>query len=118
MQPIPVGSYPPNAWGLHDMHGNVWEWCADWADLRMNDQGEICMIDYPQGDLVDPRGPATEPECGGYRVLRGGSCDVFASSISSARRFYAVGCGRGSLRVRQRPAIYLGFRPVVDVHAL
>ena len=53
----PVGSFPANAWGLHDMHGNVLQWCQDWYG------------DYPQKDVVDPQGA----EKGQFRVLRGGS---------------------------------------------
>jgi sulfatase modifying factor 1 len=53
----PVGSFPANAWGLHDMHGNVWQWCDDW------------LGDYPQKDVVDPQGA----DNGKFRVLRGGS---------------------------------------------
>ncbi len=52
----PAGSFPPNAWGLHEMHGNVWEWCADWHG------------DYPRGAVVNPQGPAT----GTTRIVRGG----------------------------------------------
>jgi formylglycine-generating enzyme required for sulfatase activity len=43
-----VGSFPANAWGLHDMHGNVWQWCSDWH------------ASYRQTAVVDPRGPVEE----------------------------------------------------------
>src|SRR5262249_47832054 len=52
-----VGSYPPNAFGLFDMHGNVWEWCADWYATAF----------YHQSERQDPHGPAS----GTSRVLRG-----------------------------------------------
>jgi sulfatase modifying factor 1 len=55
----PVGSFPPNAVGLHDMAGNVWEWCADWFDVNY----------YADSPAFDPRGPET----GTCRVQRGGS---------------------------------------------
>ena len=66
----PVGSFPANAWGLHDMHGNVWQWCQDWYG------------DYPQKDVVDPQGP----EKGQRRVLRGGSWDDIPQNCRSAFR--------------------------------
>ncbi len=53
----PVGSFPANAWGLHDMHGNIVQWCQDWYG------------GYPQKDVIDPQGP----DMGRDRVMRGGS---------------------------------------------
>jgi formylglycine-generating enzyme required for sulfatase activity len=66
-----AGSYLPNAWGLYDMHGNVWEWCLDWyvADLGVD-------------PVVDPAGAAT----GSTRVIRGGGLNNDARACRSAIR--------------------------------
>ena len=66
----PVRKYPPNAWGLYDMHGNVWERCADWLGER------------PPYPATDPIGPPVAL----YRVLRGGSWRESASACRSAFR--------------------------------
>ena len=68
----PVGTFPANAWGLHDMHGNVWQWCQDWYE------------EYPQKDLVDPQGPDTAKT---RRVLRGGTYDSIPLYCRSAYRY-------------------------------
>ena len=58
-RPCPVGLYPPNAWGLFDMHGNVWEWCSDW----------FAEDYYATGPGTNPTGPGD----GTHYVLRGGA---------------------------------------------
>jgi sulfatase modifying factor 1 len=66
----PVGNYPANPWGFHDMHGNVYEWCADWHDT------------YPSGSVTNPEGPAS----GSTRVPRGGSWLNDGTNLRSAKR--------------------------------
>ena len=72
----PVGSYPPNAWGLCDMHGNVWEWCQDWWG---EDYYEECK---KQGIVENPTGPNS----GSPRVIRGGCWFSNARYCRSAAR--------------------------------
>jgi formylglycine-generating enzyme required for sulfatase activity len=85
-QTQPCGQKQPNQWGLYDMHGNVWEWCADWFEVR-SDSGS---------SLADPHGPTF----GTARVLRGGSWAAsprtcrcaFRGKSDPRSRIYVNGC--------------------------
>jgi hypothetical protein len=82
-----VGVLHPNGFGLHDMHGNVWEWCSDWWDAAY----------YKQAPMNDPNGPST----GSYRVNRGGARKSPGRTCRAARRHRNAPDSRG---------IALGFR--------
>jgi len=82
-----VGKKSANAWGLYDMHGNVWEWCWDWYGSYLSEA------------QTDPLGASS----GTHRVDRGGSWDTLAEYLRSAYRDYDYPSGRGYL---------LGFRLV------
>ena len=88
--PMPVGSFPPNAWGLYDMHGNVWEWTSD----------EHCP--YDGADVTDPTAHCTS----GLKTIRGGSW------------YFGSDSARCALRYTHRPqdrGFSLGFRLVREV---
>jgi formylglycine-generating enzyme required for sulfatase activity/serine/threonine protein kinase len=86
---VAVGSYPPNAWGVYDMHGNVWEWCQD------------RLQPYAQKFGPDP----PPPDAGLGRVTRGGSWFFGAADCRSARR---------NFREHDSRSPYHGFRVACD----
>jgi formylglycine-generating enzyme required for sulfatase activity len=85
----PVGEFPPNAWGLYDMHGNLWQWCADW-------HGGLA-----RKEITDPTGPKS----GKNHILRGGSWGSNPVFCRSANRNFADPASRTE---------FYGFRVALD----
>jgi formylglycine-generating enzyme required for sulfatase activity len=89
-QSYPVKQKRPNAWGLYDLHGNVYEWCSDWYIAKVSTDA-----------VKDPSGPAN----GNERVMRGGSFREDVKYLRSAARMSYPAATRGA---------YIGFRVVME----
>ena len=87
-----VGQKTPNAYGIYDMHGNVWEWCSDWYGKNY----------YSSSPGRNPKGSSS----GSYRVSRGGSWRCHANNLRSALRFCSPADFSGD---------FLGFRSVMTI---
>lgn len=92
----PVGGRKANGLGIHDMSGNVWEWCQDWSDSRY----------YAASPRNNPPGPGT----GSYRAVRGGSWLDSPFQVRSANRFRGTPVRND---FQDQRALYLGFRLVL-----
>ncbi len=92
---FPVGSFPPNKNGLHDMAGNVWEWVSDWFSIRY----------YHADTLHNPRGPMS----GTMKVRRGGSWSDSVKAMASGYRDWSSPFSRGFADI--------GFRCTVNLNS-
>jgi formylglycine-generating enzyme required for sulfatase activity len=104
----PVGSFPPNAYGLFDMAGNVWEWTTDWYQDHSRIEHACCTIDNPRGGdrdrSYDPRMPNIKVP---RKVMKGGS---YVCAPNYCRRY------RPPARMAHMvdtPTGHLGFRCIV-----
>jgi formylglycine-generating enzyme required for sulfatase activity len=102
----PVGSFKPNAWGLHDMHGNAWEWTDD------------AKCAYSEGDVVDPRAACDDPSAAASGSSRAPSRDEPLKVIRGGSWRFNADSARCALRYTHRPqdrGDSLGFRVVREV---